>query len=99
VPDWEAPQNISEISGVFLSCVGETVFSPRLPRISPRLHQQKTTATKAIFQNTAQKRPQKCETPAQPGLHFFSAKHNFPTQLYRGFCLYMPSAARKMPVS
>jgi hypothetical protein len=33
------------------------------------------------------------------GFIFFSAKRNFPTQLYRGFCLYMPSAARKMPVS
>jgi hypothetical protein len=54
---WEAAEKIFEIGGVFLGCVGETVFSPRSPRISPRLHQQKTTVTTADFPKHPSKTP------------------------------------------
>jgi hypothetical protein len=75
---WEAAQKIFEIGGVFLGCVGETVFSPRLPRIPPRLHQQKNTATKVDFSKHPQKHPQNCETPARPRPHNFLPQEHFP---------------------
>jgi hypothetical protein len=46
-----------EMSGVFFGVADATVFSPRLPRIPPRLHQQKTTATKADFPKYPSKTP------------------------------------------
>jgi hypothetical protein len=52
------------ISGVFSGDAVATVFSPRLPRTPPRLHQRKTTATEADSPKHPSKTPGKRETPA-----------------------------------
>jgi hypothetical protein len=71
MPDWEAAQKIFEIGGVLLGRVIVTVFSPRLPRIPPRFHQQKTTATKPVFPKHPSKTPAKPRNPGSTGASKF----------------------------
>jgi hypothetical protein len=64
-------EKIFEIGGVFLGCVGETVFSPRSPCISPRLHQQKPPLRWQIFQNTPQNTRKTAKPRLDRGFEFF----------------------------
>src|SRR5580692_11033372 len=66
------------MSGVFFGVADATVFSPRLPRISPWLHQQKTTATKAVFPNTPAKTPAKQRNRSSIGASIFFLQKQFP---------------------
>jgi hypothetical protein len=54
-----ASENKYEKGGVFFACDFDVVFSPRLPRIPPRFHHQKTTTSHDVF----------AKTPAKTHLH------------------------------
>jgi len=65
-------KNKVEKSGMFLAPEQRQFFSPRLPRISPHFHHQKTTFNDPLFQNTPQKHQQKRQNPTpSPAQDFF----------------------------